>query len=87
VVGETSSETLFFPSPRKTGPTGDIPRQEKLDYVDRVLDLPELTVIQDAIISSLGVEHILHHRAQLPIRHTEYRAPLGVCRQRCRFAV
>jgi ABC-type multidrug transport system ATPase subunit/ABC-type multidrug transport system permease subunit len=35
----------------------DIPRQEKLDYVDKVLDLLELTEIQDAIISSLGVEH------------------------------
>ncbi|KAK4125191.1 hypothetical protein N657DRAFT_569796 [Parathielavia appendiculata] len=35
----------------------DIPRQEKLDYVDKVLDLLELTDIQDAIISSLGVEH------------------------------
>ncbi|GAB1312526.1 ATP-binding cassette transporter snq2 [Madurella fahalii] len=34
----------------------DIPRQEKLDYVDKVLDLLELTEIQDAIISSLGVE-------------------------------
>lgn len=35
----------------------DIPRQEKLDYVDKVLDLLELNDIQDAIISSLGVEH------------------------------
>ncbi|KAK4247621.1 ABC-2 type transporter-domain-containing protein [Corynascus novoguineensis] len=35
----------------------DVPRQEKLDYVDKVLDLLELTEIQDAIISSLGVEH------------------------------
>ncbi|EAQ90162.1 hypothetical protein CHGG_06781 [Chaetomium globosum CBS 148.51] len=35
----------------------DIPRQEKLDYVDKVLDLLELHEIQDAIISSLGVEH------------------------------
>ena len=34
-----------------------IPRQEKLDYVDEVLDLLELGEIQDAIISSLGVEH------------------------------
>ncbi|KAL2022942.1 hypothetical protein VTK56DRAFT_4157 [Thermocarpiscus australiensis] len=34
----------------------DIPRQEKLDYVDKVLDLLELTEIQDAIIASLGVE-------------------------------
>ncbi|AEO64846.1 uncharacterized protein THITE_2111183 [Thermothielavioides terrestris NRRL 8126] len=34
-----------------------IPRQEKLDYVDKVLDLLELTEIQDAVISSLGVEH------------------------------
>ncbi|KAK4150582.1 hypothetical protein C8A00DRAFT_46061 [Chaetomidium leptoderma] len=35
----------------------DIPRQEKLDYVDKVLDLLELNGTQDAIISSLGVEH------------------------------
>ncbi|KAK4157423.1 hypothetical protein C8A00DRAFT_11755 [Chaetomidium leptoderma] len=35
----------------------DIPRQEKLDYVDKVIDLLELHEIQDAIISSLGVEH------------------------------
>jgi ABC-type multidrug transport system ATPase subunit len=35
----------------------DIPRQEKLDYVDKVLDLLELHEIQDAIIGSLGVEH------------------------------
>ena len=35
----------------------NIPRQEKLDYVDKVLDLLELHEIQDAIISSLGVEH------------------------------
>ncbi|KAL2166769.1 hypothetical protein VTG60DRAFT_2167 [Thermothelomyces hinnuleus] len=35
----------------------DVPRQEKLDYVDKVLDLLELTEIQDAIINSLGVEH------------------------------
>ena len=35
----------------------NIPRQEKLDYVDKVLDLLELDEIQDAIISSLGVEH------------------------------
>jgi len=34
-----------------------IPRQEKLDSVDEVLDLLELGEIQDAIISSLGVEH------------------------------
>ncbi|KAL2131391.1 hypothetical protein VTI74DRAFT_5147 [Chaetomium olivicolor] len=34
----------------------DVPRQEKLDYVDEVLDLLELNEIQDAIISSLGVE-------------------------------
>ncbi|KAK4169775.1 putative ABC transporter [Cladorrhinum sp. PSN259] len=35
----------------------DIPRAEKLEYVDQVLDLLELTEIQDAIIASLGVEH------------------------------
>lgn len=35
----------------------EIPRQEKLDYVDKVLELLELTDIQDAIIASLGVEH------------------------------
>lgn len=31
-------------------------RQEKLDYVDKVIDLLELHDIQDALISSLGVE-------------------------------
>ncbi|KAK4227403.1 putative ABC transporter [Podospora fimiseda] len=35
----------------------EIPRAEKLEYVDKVLDLLELTDIQDAIIASLGVEH------------------------------
>ncbi len=35
----------------------EIPRQEKLEYVDKVIELLELDGIQDAIISSLGVEH------------------------------
>ncbi|KIV78690.1 hypothetical protein PV11_06313 [Exophiala sideris] len=34
----------------------DIPKQEKLDYVDKIINLLELNDIQDAIISSLGVE-------------------------------
>ncbi|TWU72067.1 hypothetical protein ED733_003385 [Metarhizium rileyi] len=34
----------------------DVPRQEKLDYVDKVIDLLELNEIQDAVVSSLGVE-------------------------------
>lgn len=34
----------------------DIPRQEKIDYVNRIIDLLELGDIQDAIINSLGVE-------------------------------
>ncbi|KAJ5180249.1 ABC multidrug transporter atrF [Penicillium capsulatum] len=34
----------------------DIPRQEKLDYVDRIINLLELEEIQDAIIGSLNVE-------------------------------
>lgn len=33
-----------------------IPRQEKLDYVDKIIDLLELQDIQDALVSSLGVE-------------------------------
>ncbi|QKX60078.1 uncharacterized protein TRUGW13939_07220 [Talaromyces rugulosus] len=33
-----------------------IPRQEKIDYVNRIINLLELEEIQDAIISSLGVE-------------------------------
>ncbi|KAJ5669299.1 ABC multidrug transporter atrF [Penicillium macrosclerotiorum] len=32
------------------------PRQEKIDYVDRIIDLLELEDIQDAIIGSLNVE-------------------------------
>ncbi|KAF2790706.1 ABC transporter-like protein [Melanomma pulvis-pyrius CBS 109.77] len=32
------------------------PRQEKLDYVDKIIDLLELQDIQDALVSSLGVE-------------------------------
>jgi len=32
------------------------PRQEKIDYVDRIIDLLELEEIQDAIIGSLSVE-------------------------------
>jgi ATP-binding cassette, subfamily G (WHITE), member 2, SNQ2 len=35
---------------------GSIPRQEKLDYVDKIVDLLELHEIEDALISSLGVE-------------------------------
>ncbi|VBB84819.1 Putative ABC transporter [Podospora comata] len=34
----------------------DTPKHEKLAYVDTVLDLLELTDVQDAIIASLGVE-------------------------------
>ena len=34
----------------------NIPRQEKIDYVDRIIDLLELEEIQDAIIGSLNVE-------------------------------
>ncbi|KAF2854541.1 ABC transporter-like protein [Plenodomus tracheiphilus IPT5] len=32
------------------------PRQEKIDYVDKIIDLLELQDMQDALISSLGVE-------------------------------
>jgi ATP-binding cassette subfamily G (WHITE) protein 2 (SNQ2) len=34
----------------------EIPRQEKIDYVDKIIDLLELQSLQDTIISSLGVE-------------------------------
>ncbi|RMZ87063.1 hypothetical protein DV736_g5713, partial [Chaetothyriales sp. CBS 134916] len=34
----------------------DIPRSEKIDYVNRIIDLLELNDIQDALIMSLGVE-------------------------------
>ncbi|KAH8689648.1 ABC drug exporter AtrF [Talaromyces proteolyticus] len=34
----------------------NIPRQEKIDYVNRIINLLELEEIQDAIINSLGVE-------------------------------
>jgi ABC-type multidrug transport system ATPase subunit/ABC-type multidrug transport system permease subunit len=34
----------------------NIPKQEKLDYVDQIIDLLELNDIQDAIIGSLNVE-------------------------------
>jgi ATP-binding cassette subfamily G (WHITE) protein 2 (SNQ2) len=34
----------------------NIPRQEKIDYVNRIIGLLELEEIQDAIIDSLGVE-------------------------------
>ncbi|KAF2832028.1 ABC transporter-like protein [Ophiobolus disseminans] len=33
-----------------------VPRQEKIDYVDKIIDLLELEDIQDALVSSLGVE-------------------------------
>ncbi|KAF2266390.1 ABC drug exporter AtrF [Lojkania enalia] len=33
-----------------------IPRKEKLEYVDKIIDLLELHDIQDALVSSLGVE-------------------------------
>ncbi|KAL5121843.1 ATP-binding cassette transporter snq2 [Pleosporales sp. CAS-2024a] len=34
----------------------ETPKQEKLDYVDKIIDLLELHDIQDALVSSLGVE-------------------------------
>ncbi|GAD91436.1 ABC drug exporter AtrF [Paecilomyces variotii No. 5] len=34
----------------------NIPRQEKIEYVDKIIELLELGDIQDALISSLGVE-------------------------------
>lgn len=34
----------------------NIPRQEKLDYVDKIIDLLELQHNQDVLVSSLGVE-------------------------------
>ncbi|KAF2138841.1 uncharacterized protein K452DRAFT_320945 [Aplosporella prunicola CBS 121167] len=34
----------------------DTPRQEKISYVDKIIDLLELEDLQDAIVSSLGVE-------------------------------
>ncbi|KAF2499776.1 hypothetical protein BU16DRAFT_480695 [Lophium mytilinum] len=34
----------------------DVPRKEKLAYVDNIIDLLELNDLQDAVISSLGVE-------------------------------
>ncbi|OCL11346.1 ABC drug exporter AtrF [Glonium stellatum] len=34
----------------------NIPRQEKINYVDKIIDLLELQDLQDAIVSSLGVE-------------------------------
>ncbi|KAJ9614719.1 ATP-binding cassette transporter snq2 [Knufia peltigerae] len=34
----------------------NIPKQEKIDYVNKIIDLLELNDIQDAIITSLGVE-------------------------------
>ena len=33
-----------------------VPKKEKIDYVDRIIDLLELQDIQDAVIMSLGVE-------------------------------
>lgn len=33
-----------------------VPRKEKIEYVDKIVDLLELNDLQDAIISSLGVE-------------------------------
>ncbi|KAK4451243.1 ABC-2 type transporter-domain-containing protein [Podospora aff. communis PSN243] len=33
-----------------------VPRKEKIEYVDKIIDLLELREIQDAIIASLGVE-------------------------------
>jgi ATP-binding cassette, subfamily G (WHITE), member 2, SNQ2 len=34
----------------------EIPKQEKLEYVNKIIDLLELQDIQDALVSSLGVE-------------------------------
>ena len=50
----TVREALEFSAILRQGP--EIPRQEKLDYVNSIIDLLELSDIEDAIISSLGVE-------------------------------
>lgn len=34
----------------------DVPRDEKIEYVDKVIDLLELQDLQDAVVASLGVE-------------------------------
>ncbi|KAJ8110182.1 hypothetical protein OPT61_g6907 [Boeremia exigua] len=34
----------------------NVPRQEKIDYVNKIIDLLELQHVQDALVSSLGVE-------------------------------
>ncbi|KAF2087829.1 ABC drug exporter AtrF [Saccharata proteae CBS 121410] len=34
----------------------DVPRSEKIEYVDKIIDLLELEDMQDAIVASLGVE-------------------------------
>lgn len=49
-IREAIEFSALLRQPRET------PRREKLEYVDKVLDLLELTEIQDAMIGSLGVE-------------------------------
>ncbi|KJZ70229.1 hypothetical protein HIM_10377 [Hirsutella minnesotensis 3608] len=50
----TVREALEFSALLRQG--RDVPRQEKLDYVNEVIDLLELQDIQDAIVASLSVE-------------------------------
>lgn len=50
----TVREALEFSALLRQG--RNVPRQEKMDYVDKFIDLLELTDVQDAIVASLGVE-------------------------------
>ncbi|KAK3372608.1 ABC-2 type transporter-domain-containing protein [Podospora didyma] len=50
----TIREALEFSALLRQG--RDTPRKEKLEYVDKIIDLLELNGIQDAIVASLGVE-------------------------------
>ncbi|KAH6646514.1 ABC-2 type transporter-domain-containing protein [Truncatella angustata] len=51
---QTIREAIEFSAILRQDPS--IPRSEKLAYVDNIIDLLELNDLQDAIISSLGVE-------------------------------
>lgn len=50
----TVREALEFSALLRQGK--DVPRQEKLDYVNKVIDLLEMHTIEDAIVASLDVE-------------------------------
>ncbi len=51
---QTVREAIEFSAILRQEPT--VPRQEKIAYVDTIIDLLELGEIEDVLVASLGVE-------------------------------